>query len=61
MVVPLELKNVVLVTVEPDQVLPSVLSSVDLTIALGETPRESIEAFCRAANLQAPFVSPCSP
>jgi hydroxymethylpyrimidine pyrophosphatase-like HAD family hydrolase len=58
LMVPLELKNVALVTVEPEHVLPSVLASVDLAIALGDSPRHTIEALCRAANFQAPFVAP---
>jgi hydroxymethylpyrimidine pyrophosphatase-like HAD family hydrolase len=58
LVVPLELKNVVLVTIEPEHVLPSVLASVDLAIALEDSPRNTIDTFCRAANLRAPFVAP---
>jgi hypothetical protein len=58
LMVPLDLKNVVLVTVEPDHVAQSVVSSVDLMVAIGDAPQTTVENFCRAANLTAPFVAP---
>ena len=58
LMVPLDLKNVVLVTVEPDHVAHSVVSSVDLIVAVGDAPQATMENFCHATNLEAPFVAP---
>jgi hydroxymethylpyrimidine pyrophosphatase-like HAD family hydrolase len=57
-VVPLELKNVALITTHPRQVLPSSLKGIDLAIALGRDPRNTLEEFCQAADLQLPFAAP---
>ena len=42
------------VTVHPDQIDPSLLKTVDLVFALGQSPAQTIEAFCRARGQHAP-------
>ena len=42
------------VTVHPDQIDPAILKSVDLVFALGQSPGQTIEVFCRAAGVAAP-------
>jgi hydroxymethylpyrimidine pyrophosphatase-like HAD family hydrolase len=46
------------VTVHPDQIDPSILKSVDLVFALGQSPGRTIETFCRALGREAPPVPP---
>jgi hydroxymethylpyrimidine pyrophosphatase-like HAD family hydrolase/energy-coupling factor transporter ATP-binding protein EcfA2 len=52
------LNRMLLVTVHPDQVAPSVLSSVDTVIAVGQDPEETFERFCRATGRKMPRVPP---
>jgi hypothetical protein len=42
------------VTVHPDQIDPSILKTVDLVFALGQSPEHTIETFCRALGLDTP-------
>jgi hypothetical protein len=42
------------VTVHPDQIDPSILKTVDLVFALGQSPKHTIETFCRALGLDTP-------
>ncbi|MCW5798645.1 MAG: HAD-IIB family hydrolase [Nitrospira sp.] len=46
--------GVLYVTVHPDQIDPSILKTVDLVFALGQSPGQTIESFCRALNRGAP-------
>lgn len=46
--------GMIYVTVHPDQIDPSLLKTVDLVFALGQSPAQTIEAFCRARGRHAP-------
>jgi hydroxymethylpyrimidine pyrophosphatase-like HAD family hydrolase len=50
--------EMLLVTVHPGSVSRAVLESVDLILAVGERPEETIEAFCKAAGRAAPVLEP---
>lgn len=54
--VPKELQGFLLITVHPDQVSPAVLSSVDLIIAIGSTPQETIRTFSATLSERTPSV-----
>jgi hydroxymethylpyrimidine pyrophosphatase-like HAD family hydrolase len=54
--VPKELQGFLLITVHPDQVSRAVLSSVDLIIAIGATPQETIRTFSAALSERTPSV-----
>jgi hydroxymethylpyrimidine pyrophosphatase-like HAD family hydrolase len=45
---PQDLKRVLLITVHPDLISPGVLDTMDLLIAVGQTPQETIAQFCEA-------------
>lgn len=49
-----KLENLGLITVHPDQIAPSVLTAVDIVIAVGPAPDEVMEAFARAAKISPP-------
>jgi hydroxymethylpyrimidine pyrophosphatase-like HAD family hydrolase len=51
-----QLAGLVLVTVHPEHVVPSVLRSVDTVIALGREPAETLRRFAGALGLGAPSV-----
>lgn len=51
---PRELRGMFFITVHPESVAPAVLESIDLLLAVGETPERTIEAFCRAAGVEEP-------
>jgi len=46
--------GIIFVTVHPKEVMPSALASVDLVLAVGEAPGETIRAFTDAAGLKSP-------
>jgi hypothetical protein len=52
--VPKDLQGVILITVHPSEVSPAVLDTVDLVIAIGETPRETIQAVSKTLGLISP-------
>jgi hydroxymethylpyrimidine pyrophosphatase-like HAD family hydrolase len=52
------LKGLVLVTVHPDQVAVAVLRAVDLVVALGQTPDETLRQFARTVGAPPPEVEP---
>lgn len=54
--VPKELYGFLLITVHPDQVSRAVLSSVDLIIAIGSTPQETIRTFSATLSERTPSV-----
>ena len=43
-----------LITVHPESVAPAIIESVDMVLAVGEAPDETIRAFCKAAGQQPP-------
>jgi hypothetical protein len=46
------------VTVHPESVAPSVLQTVDLAVALGESPESTIGRFAGVAGVAAPRTEP---
>lgn len=54
--VSLALENMILVTVHPDHVSPAALNSVDVVIAIGKTPGDSLRSFTGALRVAAPNV-----
>jgi hypothetical protein len=56
--VPRELGAVLLITVHPDHVAPTVLSSVDALVAVGDEPDVTLQSFCAALGQRAPVVEP---
>jgi hypothetical protein len=54
--VPQELQGLGLITVHPDHVAPAIVASVDLMIAIGERPEETIRAFSSVIGEEAPPV-----
>lgn len=42
------------ITVHPDQVAPTILSSIDVLVVVGEAPGETFQKFCRALGRPAP-------
>ncbi|HWI59360.1 MAG TPA: DUF87 domain-containing protein, partial [Bacillota bacterium] len=55
---PAELKGLLLVTVHPDHIAPSLLASVDLVVALGRGPAATFGEFARIVGRRQPQVSP---
>src|SRR5439155_9513071 len=51
---PQELGGLILVTVHPERVTPVALSTVDVVVAVGEAPRETVESFCRSLGESPP-------
>jgi len=47
---PRRLGETILVTVHPDHVAPAVLAPIDVALAIGERPEETLGKFARAAN-----------
>lgn len=58
--IPADLGGLMLVTVHPEHVAGAILSSVDLVLAIGESPGETLAGFSRALG-QAPPLGPSSP
>jgi len=54
LVVPGELKQMVFITVHPDQVSRLVLATVDLLIAVGQNPGETLGEFCKVLGERPP-------
>lgn len=49
-----QLNRVVFITVHPDQVHPEVLKSIEIVIAVGTKPAETLRSFCEAQNIAVP-------
>jgi hypothetical protein len=49
-----KLQGLILITVHPDQVAKAVLTSVDLVVALGETPEATLRMFAEASRQSLP-------
>lgn len=58
-----DLSGMIFVTVHPDQLSPMALSAVDLVVALGKWPQQTIETFCRQVEQAVPDLrgEPLSP
>jgi hydroxymethylpyrimidine pyrophosphatase-like HAD family hydrolase len=56
-VLPDDPSSMLLLTVHPEHVSPTILSRIDLIITLGEKPHETLAAFCTAVKEEAPRVS----
>jgi hypothetical protein len=54
---PLQLHNLVMITVHPQSVSRDMLAEVDLVLALGDSPDKTIEEFCSAASLAVPSMA----
>jgi len=52
--VPQELHGLVLITVHPEHVAPPILNQVDLILAIGEAPQQTIRAFCEVGGETVP-------
>jgi hypothetical protein len=52
-----QLGNLVLITVHPDRLAPSVLSAVDIVMAVGPAPDEVMKAYATAAKIKTPDTS----
>jgi HAD superfamily hydrolase (TIGR01484 family) len=53
-----DIHGVLLVTVNPDTVAPSILSTVDLIVAIGDSPGQTIRSFSETIELGPPPVPP---
>lgn len=53
-----DLKRTLFITVHPDQVSRAVLGSVDVVIAVGQSPEATVEKFCKAIKLDSPPLAP---
>jgi len=51
---PQRLEGMVLITVHPESVAKALLNVVDLVLAVGESPEETIRAFCEAVGERSP-------
>ncbi|NKE69273.1 HAD-IIB family hydrolase [Candidatus Manganitrophus noduliformans] len=58
--VPKELQGFLLITVHPDRISRAVLASIDLIIAIGSNPEETIRTFSETLGEPAPSVPPVS-
>jgi HAD superfamily hydrolase (TIGR01484 family) len=53
---PQELHGLMMITVHPDRVAPSILASVDTVIAIGDAPDQTIQSFSKTIGHKAPRV-----
>ena len=49
-VLPLRLHETILVTVHPDHVAPAILAPIDIVVAIGHSPEQTLEKFARATD-----------
>ncbi|MGA1874779.1 MAG: HAD hydrolase family protein [bacterium] len=54
--IPKDLTGMMFITVHPDRVSPEVLSLVDVIIAIGDNPDQTIHTFCRMIDQNLPHV-----
>jgi hydroxymethylpyrimidine pyrophosphatase-like HAD family hydrolase len=57
---PQTLDRTIFVTVEPRQVIPTALQTVETVVSVGENPPETLEDFCRAVGLPPPANIPAT-
>jgi HAD superfamily hydrolase (TIGR01484 family) len=55
---PQRLAGLIMITVHPGSVAKALLNAVDLVLAVGETPEETIRAFCEAVGKDCPEIPP---
>jgi hydroxymethylpyrimidine pyrophosphatase-like HAD family hydrolase len=55
---PQRLEGLILITVHPGSVAQALLSAVDLVLAVGESPEQTIRDFCKAVDERPPKVAP---
>jgi HAD superfamily hydrolase (TIGR01484 family) len=55
---PKDLQRMVYITLEPDNLPPTILKTIDIIIAVGDQPEHIIENFCKAAEVPMPDVVP---
>lgn len=55
---PHQLEGVILITVHPDSVARTLLDAVDLILAVGESPEQTLGKFCRALGERLPSMEP---
>jgi hydroxymethylpyrimidine pyrophosphatase-like HAD family hydrolase len=55
---PQQLEGMLLITVHPESVAEAMLTAVDLVLAVGESPEQTIRAFCKAVGEGPPAVAP---
>jgi HAD superfamily hydrolase (TIGR01484 family) len=58
MTLPRQLEGMILITVHPESIAQALLTSVDLILAVGESPERTIRAFCEALGESPPEVPP---
>ena len=52
-----ELDCMIYVTVHPDQIEPSILSTVDMLFALGKSPEQTVKTYCAAIHQPLPILA----
>jgi hydroxymethylpyrimidine pyrophosphatase-like HAD family hydrolase len=55
---PEALQGVLMITVHPEHVSPAILSSVDVAVAIGKTPNQTLGGFAATRQIPAPAVPP---
>jgi hypothetical protein len=55
---PQQLEGMILITVQPDSVAPALANAVDLVLAVGESPDQTIRDFCQAIGERPPEIAP---
>ncbi len=55
---PHRLEGMLLITVHPESIAEAMLNAVDLVLAVGESPEQTIRAFCKAVGETPPAVAP---
>ncbi len=61
-VLPLELRETVLVTVHPEHVVPAALKPVDVVLAIGQSPDRTLDGFAKATGRALPWsIDPVPP
>jgi hydroxymethylpyrimidine pyrophosphatase-like HAD family hydrolase len=58
MTVPQNMRGALLITVHPESVAPAALSAIDLVIAIGEAPEQTLANFSAAAGQELPAFEP---
>ena len=55
---PQTMTGVLMITVHPEHVSPAILSSVDVVVAIGKTPDQTVAGFVAARQLPMPVIAP---
>jgi hypothetical protein len=55
------MSNYMLITLESDRVLPSIVSTMDIVIAVGEDPARMLKTFTETVGVMFPDMSPVTP